>query len=161
MPEEAWGDHLQFCLDLHASAAETEYCLGNFEKVQEYAKKVTPLKTCQPVDKIRMYNVLIESYSCDHKEGMAINVGVDILSQLGCKFPKSKVAIVARSILGLLKTKGSVKNAATLIDALPITNDPAHLGIMKTLTALVYPTFYAKPEVSCTPLFFFLFLSYS
>jgi predicted ATPase len=147
LPEESWGEDLQFCLDLYASAAETEFCMGDFEKVQEYAKKVTHLKTCQPIDKIRMYNVLIDSLSCEHKEAIAIDVGIDFLSQLGCKFPKSKVAVLAQSILGVMKTKGSVKNASTLMEALPVTNDPAHLGIMKTLAALIYPIYSSKPEV--------------
>lgn len=149
VPEETWQHDLMFCIDLYASAAETAYCLGSFDDAVEYANRVIPLTTCKPVDKLRLYVVLIETYAVCQKDLMAIDVAIDILNQLGCKFPRTKFATIAQTVKGLLRTKRSVKKITPqFIDALPVTEDPVHIGIMKILGSLMYPAYSAKPEVS-------------
>jgi predicted ATPase len=149
LPEETWDKDVMFCIDLYASAAETAYCLGSFEDVVEYANRVIPLTTCKPVDKLRLYSVLIETYAVWEKEIMAIDVGIDILIQLGCNFPRTKFATITQTVKGLLKTKRSVKKITPqFIDDLPVTEDPVHIGIMKILGSLMYPAYCRKPEVS-------------
>jgi predicted ATPase len=148
LPEETWDKDIMFCIDLYASAAETAYCLGSFEDVVEYANRVIPISTCKPVDKLRLYVVLIETYAVWQKEIMAIDVGIDILVQLGCNFPRTKFATIAQTVKELLKTKRSVKKITPqFIDDLPVTEDPVHIGIMKILGSLMYPAYSRKPEV--------------
>lgn len=90
---------------------------------------------------------LSNAYLMEEEHGFAIDLGIDILSQMGCRLPKRTGGIMFKTIMGFLSTKRPVKKLIPeVIGRLPVKTDPVHVGIMKMLDAFMFPCYYIMPE---------------
>jgi hypothetical protein len=147
LPELLWTVDRSFCLDVYSSAAESEYCVGNFDQMKVYANKIIR-QNCPPVEKLRVCYVALDAFTAIEEHDVALSLGIQILSQMGCRLPTSTPTLTLKTISGLLSTKHAAKKInQDLIDRIPVTTDPVHVGIMKMLDALMYPAYSEKPEL--------------
>lgn len=89
LPSDPWNNACySLCLDLYSSAAETDYCLGDYERMHLCCDEVLAQKNRPLVDKQRVYNVLLDSLSARDCAKDASDLCISILAELGCRFPR-------------------------------------------------------------------------
>ena len=88
MPPDAWYKHYELALEMHSSAAEAYYCIGDSEKVELHCHAVIQQDECPLTDKFRVYNVLIDSTGNRNLMERAIKICVLLLEELNCNLPK-------------------------------------------------------------------------
>ena len=123
LPENAWEDHFPLALDLYSVGAEAEGTQGNTEVMERYSRQIVGHEKASVSDKMRVYNVMIESKANAGNTKEAINLCLDVLDQLGCKFPKSEGGRVFRAITTIVKLKKK--------DAIPTNEEIEKLPRMK------------------------------
>lgn len=131
------SDQYKLILDLHSVGAEAESSLGNPEKLEEYCRIVLEQGNISTLEKLRVYNVKMELLANTGKVEDAIELCLDVLGQLGCKFPRSTFMRGVKGFTQLYKLKGP-KNLLSedTIARLPIMSDRTKEESMKLLNKL-------------------------
>jgi predicted ATPase len=134
-----WEDNFQLLLDLYSIGAEAECIRGNTEAVDMYCAEVLSQKRCTVFDKLRLYNALMESRGAGGRTREALDLCLNVLEQLQCKFPKSGAGQVFRVIKTISEMKSSRKNIPTADDIknLPVMTDRARVESMNLMQRLV------------------------
>lgn len=103
LPVGSWNEHYRLTLNIYSTAAEAEYCNGNAVMVERYCDEVLKQIHRPLLDRLPAYKVLIETTGAqgDHKK--AAHLTLDVLSQLGCPFPK--YAVLIQAYAGLQKAR--------------------------------------------------------
>jgi histidine kinase len=105
LPPDAWEHHSGLSLSLYSIGSEMEGTQGNTEAMQEYSRQVLEQGKADLFDKLRVYNVMIESKAKAGHTKEAINLCLDVLAKLGCKFPRSEGGRAFRAISTIVKLK--------------------------------------------------------
>ncbi|MBF0397940.1 MAG: AAA family ATPase, partial [Desulfobacterales bacterium] len=101
-----WENHYNLLLDIYTEATETAYLCTNFEQMEKTANIVLEnAKTL--MDKIKIYELKIQSLFAKNKPLEAVKEGFDVLKMLGYKFPENPNMM--HIVFELLKTKFALK----------------------------------------------------
>ena len=147
LPSNHWEDHYELSLELFSTAAEAEFCLGNFELMQEYCNAVLDQPHCPLLDKRRIYNVMIDCTAAEQGMGAAFTLCNSILLKLGCRFPNRAVNL--HVLAGILRVKATLKRctASETILRLPIMDDELHQWMMTLLDKLTTYAYLSNPAL--------------
>jgi predicted ATPase/signal transduction histidine kinase len=131
LAEDSWQSNYDLTLDFYVETAEAEYLTGSFER----SKKLADLTLQQAntiLDKVRIYEIQIQSCIAQNSMLEALDVGVDVLRLLGVGLPKKPT--MQHLLLAVLQTKFilSNKRIEDLAD-LPEMTDPYKLAAMQIL----------------------------
>jgi len=132
----SWETDYDLTLNLHVEAAEAEYLNTNFGRSQELADVVLQQAT-NLLDKVKVYELLIQSYLSQNQMIKAIDTGLkalEILEVTLSEIPREGLAAIKLPQLEELEN-------------LPVITDGYQLAIMRILSALLSPVFVAKPEL--------------
>ncbi|MEM7714100.1 MAG: ATP-binding protein [Cyanobacteria bacterium P01_A01_bin.68] len=142
---DSWQNQYELTLKLHELLAESEYLNTNFEASKNIVDR-TLLSAKNSLDKIKVYEIQIQSYTAQNKLIEAINIGREALNLLDIDFPLH--CDLQRTIAEhqKLKTLLGDRPIETLPDLqnLDNSNQEAALRILSGLFASVY---LAKPEL--------------
>ena len=146
---EAWSNHYNLLLDLSVGAAESSYCNGEFDKMEQHLVRVIKSAATPFEDKIRAYLTRILSYGVQERFGEAIDTGLFVLREMGmATFPRnpSKVSV----LMELLKTRRVLKtHTLESLSKLPVLGDKKRelaMGLIHMMSSMAY--------VSCPNLHF-------
>ncbi|MEG4025915.1 AAA family ATPase [Microcoleus sp. S13C4] len=131
----SWQSQYELTLNLHVEAVETEFLNTNFKQSELLGEAVLQeAKTL--LDKVKVYELKIQSYVAQNQLIKAIDTGWEILSMLGVS-PK------------LLEAgNASVKlPSLTDLENVPEMNAPDKLAAMRLLVTISAPASIAKPEM--------------
>lgn len=112
LPVDAWQTHYHLTLELHSRGAEAANLLGEKELLRMHAGEVLKQKDRPLADKLRAYNAMIDSLGREQDSAAiseALEMLLDLLSKLGCKFPKGKFSQLCSTVKSLVKVKRKVK----------------------------------------------------
>ncbi|MEG4959386.1 MULTISPECIES: AAA family ATPase [unclassified Microcoleus] len=131
----SWQSQYELTLNLHVEAVETEFLNTNFKRSELLAETV--LQEAETLlDKVKVYELKIQSYVAQNQLIKAIDTGWEILSMLGVS-PKL-----------LEDGNTSVKlPALTDLENVPEMNAPDKLAAMRLLVTISAPASIAKPEM--------------
>ncbi|BAZ37856.1 multi-sensor signal transduction multi-kinase [Calothrix sp. NIES-4101] len=111
----SWEDRYSLTFDLYQQLAEVEFLNGNFEQsdilVEQALKKVTV-----PVDRARLYNLLIIRYTFSADYHKAIEIGRKALSLLGEVLPESDLQAALNVEFEQVQEKLGNREISSLID---------------------------------------------
>jgi predicted ATPase len=121
---------------LFSTAAESDGYLGNVEFMESFCSEV--LKQDIPLpDKLRVYNVLLLTFTGTARHAEAMVLILDILRQLGCKFPKISASRSLATLAGLARTRATLNSRTPEeIAKMPNMKDSLQIEIMKLLDKL-------------------------
>lgn len=137
LPVDRWTNHYQLSLDLYSSAAESHEVIGKDDAMKTYCDEILQ-RDCPLLDKVLVYNVLVSQIANSGKHVEAVDLCLEILDSLGCKFPKSTAGRLFATLGGLMKAKMSVQSRTKdEIESLAIMQEPAKIEIMKLLDKLI------------------------
>ncbi|WP_228051651.1 hybrid sensor histidine kinase/response regulator [Sphaerospermopsis aphanizomenoides] len=142
---DSWESEYDLTLALYVEAAEVASSYGNFEEMEKLANIVLQ-KANSLLDKVKVYQVKIQSYTSQNNPLQAIDTALTVLKMLGIRFPKkpNKIDI----LLKLIRTKLSFtgKQIEDLIQ-LPEMTDPYKLAAMRILSDVAAAAYFAIPEL--------------
>ena len=108
LPKNHWKIDRVLSLELYTSAAESESCAGDGDRIQQYCDEVINQKGTSLTEKFRAYDVLI-TFMWGKKNDYqgASDMAVHVLTELGCKLPKRMQLFHVLS--GIIKMKRTMK----------------------------------------------------
>ncbi len=141
--EHSWQQQYDLTLALYTQAAEVAYLNTNFDLVEKYFEKVI-LRAKTVLDKVKVYEVKIMSYTAQLKSTEALALGLEILNLLGIKLPKQPKEINILWEFWRTKLMIGRRKIDRLID-LPQMTAPYPKAAMRILNKLTAPAYSAKP----------------
>ncbi|HEY9831743.1 MAG TPA: AAA family ATPase [Stenomitos sp.] len=141
----SWQKQYNLTLELYVEAAEAAYLSTNFEQMDRLAEVVLQYANTL-LDKVRIYEIKIQSLIAQNRLLEAIKTGLEILGILGMPFPKKPTML--NIILGIFRTKVTFlgKQIQDLIE-LPDMTDPIALAGMRLMWSISSAAYLAVPEL--------------
>lgn len=84
---EDWTTNYQLMHDIHVSAMESHYMLGNYAVMEELGHLLLS-KPTTPLEKLSVQNIFVQSYIAQTKHKQLIEYGLSILKTAGIKLPE-------------------------------------------------------------------------
>jgi len=140
-----WDSQYHLTLKLYITGTELAYLNADLDRMQERANQV--LHHGQTIlDKIPVYEVLISSYTGQGKMQESVDLGRQVLQELGVDVPASMNATQNNEALQALNQQLEGRTIEELID-LPIMSDRHIQASMNILHMLLAPVFQGKPDL--------------
>ncbi|MBK1985991.1 AAA family ATPase [Sphaerospermopsis aphanizomenoides BCCUSP55] len=142
---DSWKSEYDLTLALYVEAAEVASSYGNFEEMENLADIVLQ-KANSLLDKVKVYQVKIQSYTAQNKPLQAIETALSILKMLGISLSQKphKLDILLKLVRTRLNFAG--KPIEKLID-LPEMTNPYKLAAMRILSDVTAAAYFAIPEL--------------
>ncbi|MCE7062212.1 hybrid sensor histidine kinase/response regulator [Dyadobacter sp. CY343] len=139
-----WTDAYQLALDLHLHLAESAYLAGDAATCMEVAE--TALVAAKNEDKIKLYQIQIQSLIFHEQPFEAISLSLKVLKELNVTFPvKAKKWHTASAYL---KSKWLMRGKKIeALENLPQMTAPNQLAAMRFLQNITAASFSAIPEL--------------
>ena len=143
--EAPWSEQYELTLDLHTEAAEVAYNNAEFEAME--AKLDTIFEHARELgDTIEPYAIRINAFKAQNKLQDAIDTGLEVLEQLGERFPRRPVTPLV--MLDLVKTKLMLRGKDNdTLASLPVMTDPEKKAAMRMLNDIASPAYWGRPEI--------------
>ncbi|MEA5603520.1 AAA family ATPase [Nostoc sp. UHCC 0252] len=143
LPINAWESSYDLTLAIYESAAEAEYLNINFDSSKSLVDII--LKNAQsPLEKVRTYEIQIQSYTAQNKFIEAIATGREALQLLDLTLPEDGNTQLIFDEHHQLQQMLVHQSIAALAD-MPEITDPKRLVALRILSGLFAPVYIAKP----------------
>jgi predicted ATPase/GAF domain-containing protein len=157
LPADSWQNNYELMLSLHVDGAEAAYLCSDFTLAEALNRSVlTKARTL--LDRVKAYEIIIQSSIAQSKYKEAVDVASKVLNQLGVFLPKNPGRL--RILLGLLRTK-MVLHGISFDDlyTLPPMTDQYKLAAMRILMGVFNPFYTSIREMFPSIAFRMLILS--
>ncbi|MEH1807026.1 ATP-binding sensor histidine kinase [Nostoc sp.] len=143
LPINAWQSSYDLALTVYESAAEAEYLNTNFDSSKSLVEII--LKNAKsPLEKVRTYEIQIQSYTAQNKFIEAIATGREALQLLDLTLPEEGNTQMIFDEHDQLQQILVHQSIAALAD-MPEIIDPQKLVALRILSGLFAPVYIAKP----------------
>ncbi|THH39245.1 adenylate/guanylate cyclase domain-containing protein [Neolewinella litorea] len=141
----SWKSHYELSRDLYTEAAECNYLSGEFATMDGMVATILNEAT-ELLDKVKAYEIRILSFKAKNQLNEAIDTGLEVLEQLGEKFPGQPGLPNVMSDLLYTKLRFYGKDIHTLED-LPIMNEPRKIAAMRIIADIASSSYWARPNL--------------
>ena len=140
-----WVHKYDFILQLLGESAEAAYLCGDFNKVDVWVPEImNNSKTF--IDAAKGYEISIKKLIAQNKLIEAINLGLQILNNMGTKLSIKPNRLT--TLAGLLTTKSAMRNKdADYFAAMPDMMDKEKNALMRILSDISSAAYFAAPEL--------------
>ncbi|NJB87387.1 putative ATPase/class 3 adenylate cyclase [Lewinella marina] len=145
LPADRWERHYELSRDLHTEAADCNYLSGEFAVMDQLVATLLSRAT-ELLDKVKAYEIRILSFKARNQLNEAIDTGLEVLEQLGEKFPTQPGLPNVMSDLLYTKLRLYGKDVATL-EALPVMTDPRKIAAMRIIADIASSSYWARPNL--------------
>jgi len=129
--KDCWKDHYILSLKMYTEAAEALFLTGNFDRMDDLAKEVLR-NSSSLLDRIKINEVIIQSFISRLRLPEVLKTAVDILKQLGVKIPKKPT--ILHVLYNFLRIRISLFGKDTEdLKSIPEMSDPFKLAAMRIL----------------------------
>jgi len=133
LPVEKWTQEREVSLELYSLLTEAYLSLVNAEKMKVYADEVLQQSSLSELEKVRVHICNISLYAgVMNKAREALDMSIDVLRKLGCKFPKNKLLQVRLAVSSVVGAKLPTEKD---IADLPIMDDPTRKACMEIMVS--------------------------
>ncbi|WP_264321547.1 trifunctional serine/threonine-protein kinase/ATP-binding protein/sensor histidine kinase [Zarconia navalis] len=157
LSKDAWTRHYDLAKSIHINVAKNAYLSGNLPQMETFLKTAFA-QTGTLLDKIPLYEIKIQALASQHQLQEAIELGLDILGQLGLDFPEQPTPEDFAKGLQEVNTNLAGRPVQELI-LLPKMEDPVALAATLILLRLSAALMIAAPHLM--PFAFFKMVSLS
>jgi predicted ATPase len=140
---ECWHNHYNLTLQLYEEATEAMYLNGDFEEMERLAETVLH-KANTLLDKIKVYQVKIQSLKAQNQIKESLKFGLEILKLLGINLPKDPENTEIPLAFEATQLALQGKDIQNLID-LPNMTDPKKLAATQILLKLCPSAYIVTP----------------
>lgn len=145
LPENPWQTDYKLTLNIFEEASESAFLAGQFGEMHAYIDLILD-NTNDLFSRVKPYEIRINAYKAENQLKEALEAGLDILAQLGEKFPKkpSQLTVFPDLIKTFLKLRG--KEAKDIL-ALPKTEDPKKIASLRILANIAPSSYWGNPTI--------------
>ena len=145
LKKDHWESQYELSLGLFTEAAETAYNMGEFGPMEEKLNTVLENRK-ELMDAVRPYAIRINALKAQNKLQEAIDTGLEVLEQLGEKFPKKGPLpfVMVDLIRTKIKLMGKDEDA---ISSLPEMTNSHKAAALRILNDIASPVYWARPEI--------------
>ena len=141
-----WRDQYQLSLDLYNTAAEVQYCNGNFERVDELLNEIFANARCLD-DELWAHGTRIYSLGARNETDQAIDVGVGILRKLGVRLPPRHPGFV-HIVWEYIKTERMLRGRLDDdVMGIPILTDKHKLAALQIMNLISIYTLFTRQDL--------------
>jgi predicted ATPase/serine phosphatase RsbU (regulator of sigma subunit)/tRNA A-37 threonylcarbamoyl transferase component Bud32 len=145
LAEDSWQTQYQLTLDIYSHAVEAVYLNGDLQQMEELAEVV--LQHANTVlDKMKVYEIKIQSCIPQSKFLDAVNTALPVLELLGLSFPPSPTPADIQQGLEEILSNLADKQIEDLIE-LPEMSDPDKLAAMAIASSIFSASYIAAPRL--------------
>jgi predicted ATPase/signal transduction histidine kinase len=147
LPTDSWQRSYEFTIKLYELATEVAFLQGDFEQMEAFAGQLLH-QAKDVLDTVKVYEIEIQAYYAQRQFLKAIQVGLDILAQLGIDVPENPTLDDFTQEQELTLAQLNQRQIQDLAQ-LPPTQDPlvkASLSILATMSisiAIVNPDLFS------------------
>ncbi|MEH1897353.1 MAG: AAA family ATPase [Nostoc sp.] len=145
LADDSWDTKYDITLALYNTAADASYLSGDFEYTEKFVQAVL-LKAKTPLDRVKAYEVKIQSYGAQGKELEAVNIAKTFLETLGVEFPTNPSQSDIQIEIEITSAKLANRPIQDLIE-LPEITEVKQLIIMRILSSVIGITYTVAPEL--------------
>jgi len=143
--DRGWKDEYALMLRLHNAAAETCYCTGRNSHHQMVITAVyNNARSFE--DSLHAKITEINSLAAEDQLLESVALGVDVLSKLGVKLPRSPSPTDKNRAMSKTRRQLAQKSVASLM-RLPPMIDSIQLSIMQVINTILLSVIYARPNL--------------
>ncbi|WP_293132705.1 AAA family ATPase [Microcoleus sp. bin38.metabat.b11b12b14.051] len=142
---DPWQNQYSLSLALYSEAAEVGYLNGEFEQMDKFANIVLQ-EAISILDKVKAYDAKIQASASQGKLTEAINIGLQVLKQLGVILPESPSQSDIQQGLEETALLCAEHEVEALIN-LPEMTEPEPLAVMYILSSIAPAAYVAVPTV--------------
>ena len=141
---DSWQRQYDLSLALYSEAAEVAYLSGDFDQIEKWAAVV--LQQAKTVlDRVKVYEVKIQTCTAQKKQIQAIQIGLQVLDQLGINLPEIPTELDVQQ--KLTKTKAALASRIAELADLPVMTDANKLATMHILSSISANAYSAVPSL--------------
>ncbi|MBI3786442.1 MAG: AAA family ATPase [Deltaproteobacteria bacterium] len=143
--EDRWRRDPGSCFRLHIEAAECAYLVGDYERMEELCR-VALTRARSPLEQAEVHEVRIKACMARNELTEAVQTARQALLPLGVRLPRK--ASKAHVLPGLAHAMWLIGRRHTAeLALLPEMTDPVQLVVMRILTTVAQPAYYAAPDL--------------
>ena len=143
--KKSWQKYYDLSLKINEKITNLHYLIGQYEKTKEIANYVIKNAT-NLLDKINVYYSLIFAYRAEARNVEAVEIGLEVIEQLGNKSNKHPNKV--RFIIEFLRTKLAIgRKSTTDLANLSIMTDKYKLAEFKITESLGSATYSSYPKL--------------
>ncbi len=142
---DSWQSQYDLTLNLYSEAVEAAYLNGNFDEMEPLIV-VVQNNAITILDKVKVYDSKIQAAVSQGKLKEAIEIGLQVLEQLGISFPENLSQLDIQKGLEETASLYAQRNISELID-LPVMTDPKVQASLYILSSIAAVTYMANPNL--------------
>ncbi|MFA9229623.1 MAG: adenylate/guanylate cyclase domain-containing protein [Microgenomates group bacterium] len=141
----AWATHYSLSLAMYTEATEAAYLSGQFDQMEGWFAQILD-RAQNTLDKVKPYEIRILALKAQNRFKDSIDTGLDLLDQLGEKFPRNphKGHVFADLALTALALRG--RSNADLM-ALPLMTSPEKSAVMRIIADITSSVYWGMPNL--------------
>ena len=149
LPPDKWTTHRELCHELYATGAEALRHTGDIAEMENYSKEILSEEKDAPPQKLFpvRYNLAVGLFYGAERHAEAHSIMFRLLDELDCRFPKSTMACMLKTIsqiVGLPSAKK--KRTSEELNRIGFMTDPEKLKCMMVLDKLFDICYLMKDE---------------
>ncbi|MGI2907779.1 ATP-binding sensor histidine kinase [Tolypothrix sp. VBCCA 56010] len=145
LPQSRWHDHYFLTLNLHNLAADASYFTGDLDGMEQYATEILQRAT-RIADTVKISEIRLEAYTNQGQFILAIEMALDVLSQLGIYLPSLPAPTEIPAAFQAIRQQLNGRSPSELLN-LPKMTDPVILAAMRILVKVSVASYACKPEL--------------
>ncbi len=145
LADDSWDTKYDITLALYNTATEAAYLSGDFEYTEKCVQVVL-VKAKTPLDRVKAYEVEIQSYGAQGKELEAVHIAKTFLKTLGVEFPTNPSQSDIQLAIETTSAKMANRSIQDLIE-LPEITEAQPLIIMRILSSVIALAYTVAPEL--------------
>jgi serine phosphatase RsbU (regulator of sigma subunit) len=144
-PDQIWKQDYELALSLYGGYIDAAFLNGEVETLLKNAE-IVKANTRNPLDRVRVYNIMVDVYTADSKYELAIEQGMEILAELGVTFPSHPTQLHIIGWLAKTKWKLMGKEPKDLA-FLPACDDPYVQEAFPIIKRMTPPAFMSGSNI--------------
>jgi histidine kinase len=145
------------CLNLYTHATEAAYLNGDFDEMDKKYKDILANAKDQ-LEKVKPYEIRILAYKAENKLLDAIETGLEVLAQLGERFPSKPNML--HVMTDLVKTKFKLRGKDNdKLKELPLMTNEYKIAAMRIMADIASSSYWATPTLFSLLIFRMVHLS--
>lgn len=145
LAENPWTNQYEITIKLYALAGETAYFNGDFVTMDKMIREVIE-KAENLLEKVKSYEIRILAFKAENKLLEAIKAGLELLEQLGEKFPKkpNMAHVMSSLVASKIRLRGKDND---MLANLPPMADENKIAAMRIMAGIASSSYWATPTL--------------
>ncbi|MCF4967312.1 ATP-binding sensor histidine kinase [Nostoc sp. CMAA1605] len=145
LADDKWESKYELTLALYETAAEAAYLAGDFDQMETLVQIVL-LNTKTLLEKVKVYEIVIQAYGAQNKAIEAVNTGLAFLKLLGVEFSENPTEFDIQQEMQQINSNLANRSIKTLID-LPEMTAAQPLAVMRLLSNIIVFAYQSNPNL--------------